>query len=313
MPDPTAPRSTQAPKTPWRHHLHTVIFEADTPAGKAFDVVLLASILASIAAVMLESVAPVRERYGTALAAAEWIFTILFTIEYVLRLLTVRHPTRYARSFFGVVDLLSVLPTYISLFIPGSHALIVIRGLRLLRVFRVLKMARYVGEGQILLLALRQSRPKITVFLVGVFSVVVIVGSVMYLVEGAANPESGFSSIPAGIYWAIVTMTTVGYGDITPQTVIGKTLASMVMVLGYGIIAVPTGIVSAEIVQAAQKRTGRAVTTRACRACSAEGHDIDATHCKFCGASLARPAHASDDKESDDRKENGRVAGDSVN
>ena len=282
MPDPTAPRSTQAPKTPWRHELHTIIYEADTPAGKLFDVVLLVAILASIAAVLLESVVSIRTEYGEQLLIAEWIFTALFTIEYALRLMTVRHPTRYARSFFGIVDLLSILPTYISLFFPGSHALVVIRGLRLLRAFRVLKMARYVGESHILFIALRHSRPKITVFLTGVLSIVVIVGALMYLIEGD-QPGTGFTSIPQSVYWAIVTMTTVGYGDISPTTVVGKTVACAVMILGYAIIAVPTGIVSAEIAQIAANRK---IKTRACNACSAEGHDDDATHCKHCGAVL---------------------------
>jgi len=282
MPDPTAPRSTQAPRTAWRHRLHEIIFEAETPAGKAFDVVLLVSIIASIVAVLLESVESIEARYGGALATAEWFFTILFTIEYVLRLMTVRYPMRYAWSFFGIVDLLSILPTYLALLVPGSQALLVIRGLRLLRVFRVLKMARYVGESHVLFIALKQSRPKITVFLVGVLSIVVIVGAVMYLVEGT-EPETGFTSIPQSIYWAIVTMTTVGYGDISPQTVLGKFLASAVMILGYAIIAVPTGIVSAEIAQLARRPSTR---TDACRACSAEGHAEDAKFCRICGASL---------------------------
>jgi voltage-gated potassium channel len=283
MPDPTAPRSTQAPTTPWRRTLHTIIFEADTPAGKLFDVVLLIAILASIAAVLLDSVRPIREQYGAALFAAEWLFTILFTIEYALRLMSVRHPTRYARSFFGIVDLLSILPTYIGFLFGTSHALIVIRGLRLLRVFRVLKMARYVGESHVLIVALRHSRPKITVFLVGVLSIVIIVGALMYLIEGTQE-GTGFTSIPQSIYWAIVTMTTVGYGDISPTTVLGKAVASGVMILGYAIIAVPTGIVSAEI---AQLQRGRAVSIRTCPSCGSQGHDADATHCKFCGAVLA--------------------------
>jgi voltage-gated potassium channel len=282
MPDPTAPRSTQAPKTPWRHDLHTIIFEADTPAGKLFDVVLLVAILASIAAVSLESVTSIGDAYGPALRAAEWVFTILFTIEYLIRLATVRHPMRYARSFFGIVDLLSVLPTYISLLVGGSQALAVVRGLRLLRVFRVLKMARYVGESQLLFVALRHSRPKITVFLVGVMCIVVIVGALMYLIEGTQE-GTGFTSIPQSVYWAIVTMTTVGYGDISPTTLAGKTVASAVMILGYAIIAVPTGIVSAEI---AQLTSARRAAVRACRHCAADDHDDDARHCKHCGAEL---------------------------
>lgn len=282
MPDPTSPRATAAPKTPWRHHLHEIIFEADTPAGKLFDVILLITILASIVAVMLESVVEINERYALALDIAEWVFTGLFTIEYVLRLMTVRHPIKYARSFFGVVDLLSILPTFISLLLPGSQALIVIRGLRLLRVFRVLKMARYVGESHVLFDAMRQARPKITVFLVGVLAIVVIVGTLMYLLEGDVD-NTPFTSIPISVYWAIVTLTTVGYGDVVPQTVVGKLLASGVMVLGYAIIAVPTGIISAEIAQLSNR--GKS-TPKSCAGCSAEVVVDGAKYCHACGESL---------------------------
>ena len=264
----------------WRARLHEVIFEADTRAGRAFDLVLLGLIVLSIVAVMLESVAGVRDGSGPALRAAEWVFTALFTAEYALRLLAVRRPLGYARSFFGVVDLLAVLPTYASLFVPGAQSLLVIRSLRLLRVFRVLKLGRYLGEANVLLTALRSSRAKITVFLGTVLTVIVIVGTLMYLIEGE---ENGFTSIPRALYWAVVTMTTVGYGDIAPKTIAGQTLAAFVMILGYSIIAVPTGIVSAEIAQAMGHRP---VSTRACPACSAEGHDADALHCKRCGALL---------------------------
>ncbi len=266
----------------WRTWLYEVIFEADTKTGKAFDVILLWSILISVTAVLLESVDAISAEYGPWLLGIEWFFTILFTIEYAIRIFCVRRPILYVRSFYGIVDLLSILPTYISLFVVGSEAMIVIRALRLLRVFRIFKLARYVDEAGVLMDALRASRAKITVFLVAVLSIVLIVGSLMYLIEGDV-PNTGFTSIPASLYWTIVTMTTVGYGDITPQTVPGKFLASAVMVIGYGIIAVPTGIVTAEISVASFKRR---ITTRLCPGCHKAGHEPDATHCKFCGSSL---------------------------
>ena len=266
----------------WRTWLYEVIFEADTKTGKAFDVILLWSILLSVAAVLLESVESIRTNFGPLLYAVEWFFTIIFTIEYAIRVVCVRRPVLYIRSFYGIVDLLSILPTYISLFIGGSQALIVIRALRLLRVFRVFKLARYVGEASILMDALRASRAKITVFLLTVLSIVLIVGSLMYLIEGT-QPDTGYTSIPTSIYWTIVTMTTVGYGDITPHTVAGKFLASVIMIIGYGIIAVPTGIVTAEISAASfQKR----ISTHVCPECHKAGHEPDATNCKFCGAAL---------------------------
>jgi voltage-gated potassium channel len=263
----------------WRAKLHEVIFEAETPAGKAFDVALLIVIVLSVVAVMLESVPGIRAEYGPALRAIEWIITILFTIEYILRLLSVGHPLRYARSFFGLVDLLAILPTYLSLFIAGTQSLLVIRALRLLRVFRVLKLAHFVGEARMLHAALRASSRKIIVFLGAVLMIVLIVGSLMYLIEG---PEHGFTSIPESVYWAIVTMTTVGYGDIAPQTFFGKVLASLVMILGYGIIAVPTGIVTVEVASALKTST----RTDACPECGADDHATDAKFCKYCGAEL---------------------------
>jgi voltage-gated potassium channel len=262
-----------------RDRLHEIIFEADTPAGKAFDVSLMVLIILSVVAVMLESTASVEARYGNMLRIFEWMVTIAFTVEYILRLYCVRRPARYARSFFGIVDLLAILPTYLSLIIPGAQSLLVIRALRLLRIFRVLKLAHFVGEAKELRAALRASARKIIVFLGAVLTIVVIVGSMMYLIEGEAN---GFTSIPTSIYWAIVTMTTVGYGDIAPQTALGKILASMIMIMGYGIIAVPTGIVSVELAGVVRKR----ITTQACPDCGAGGHDGDAVHCKFCGAKL---------------------------
>ena len=264
---------------PWRERLHEIIFEAETPAGKAFDVALLVCIVASVATVMLESVSSIRAQYGTILRALEWGFTILFTVEYVLRLICVGRPLRYATSFFGVVDLLAIAPTYLSIFFAGAQSLIVIRALRLLRIFRVLKLAHFVGEASMLREALRASMRKITVFLGTVLTVVVIVGALMYLVEGEA---SGFTSIPQGMYWAIVTLTTVGYGDVAPQTFVGKLLASVVMILGYGIIAVPTGIVTVELAQARRAP----ISTEACPDCGVGGHDSDAEFCKYCGAHL---------------------------
>lgn len=263
----------------WRLVLHEVIFEADTAAGKAFDIVLILSILVSVAAVMLDSMGEVQARYGRLFYGIEWFFTIVFTVEYVLRLLSVSRPLKYAKSFFGVVDLMAIIPTYISLVLPGSQYFLVIRVLRILRIFRILKLVPFLGEAQLLVRALRASSRKIIVFLYTVLTLVVIFGALMYVVEGGG---SGFTSIPRSIYWAIVTMTTVGYGDIAPQTGFGQALASMVMILGYGIIAVPTGIVTVEM---SHTFLGK-VSTQACPACSAEGHDADARHCKYCGAAL---------------------------
>lgn len=235
---------TDAPRTPFRLAMHEVIFEADTAAGKAFDVMLMVCIILSIAVVMLESVAGIRRAYGPWLRTAEWGFTLLFTVEYILRLISVGRPLRYARSFFGIIDLLAIAPTYLGLIFTGSHTLIVIRAIRLLRVFRVFKLAHFLGEAQELRAALRASVNKIIVFIGTVLTLVMIIGAMMYLIEGEG---SGFTSIPQGIYWAIVTMTTVGYGDIAPVTVLGKFFASVVMMTGYGIIAVPTGIVTVEL------------------------------------------------------------------
>jgi voltage-gated potassium channel len=263
----------------WRHTLHEIIFEADTTAGKAFDILLLLLIILSTAAVILESVAAVRDAIGPALRVVEWAITIIFTVEYLLRLLAVKQPLSYARSFFGIVDLLAILPTWLSLVFTGTQSLVVIRGLRLLRVFRILKLAHFLREARLLKTALRASMGKIVVFLGTICTLLVIIGALMYLIEGE---ENGFTSIPQSIYWAVVTMTTVGYGDIAPATVLGKTLASLVMILGYGILAVPTGIVTAELVRPAKTP----VSTQACPACSAEGHEPDAKFCKYCGEAL---------------------------
>ncbi len=262
-----------------RERTRIVIFEADTPAGRAFDVALFSLILGSVIAVMMESVAAVRAAHGPWLRATEWVVTALFTVEYGVRLWCVREPFRYARSFFGVVDLLAILPTYLSLVLPGSQSLLTIRALRLLRIFRVLKLSHFLGDANLLLSALRSGRRKVLVFLGTLLVLALILGSAMHLVEG---PTHGFTSIPRSVYWAIVTMTTVGYGDITPQTLPGQILAAGIMILGYSIIAVPTGIFTAEIV--AQWR--RPVSTRTCPACLTEGHDPKARYCKDCGAPL---------------------------
>lgn len=262
-----------------RDKLYEIIFEADTKEGKAFDVVLLLIILASIVLVMLESVPRINKEYGDMLHIAEWIITIFFSIEYILRVWVVRKPWTYILSFYGIIDLLSVLPTYLSLVLAGSHSLMIIRAIRLLRVFRILKLSRFTAAGQNLGKALWASREKIFVFLFFIVNLVIIVGTLMYLIEG---PEHGFRSIPQSIYWAIVTMTTVGYGDIAPQTVMGQALASLVMILGYSIIAVPTGIVTVDMA----RNTGHKPEPRRCAVCEAIGHDPDAVFCKHCGSRL---------------------------
>ncbi len=272
------------PLAPWREKIHEVIFEADTGWGKAFDVVLIISIFASVFAVMLDSVESISTQYRWPLLVAEWTFTVLFTIEYILRLICVRKPMLYARSFYGIVDLLSVLPTYLALFLVDAKYFLVIRILRVLRVFRIFKLASYIGEASMMMKALRNSHAKISVFLYTVVLLVVIFGSLIYVIEGA---ENGFTSIPTSIYWAIVTLTTVGYGDISPQSPLGQFLASCIMIMGYGLIAVPTGIYSAEITrQAIKEHKEKEITNNACPSCSYEGHDEDAVHCKKCGAEL---------------------------
>jgi voltage-gated potassium channel len=262
-----------------RDRARIVIFEAETPAGRTFDVVLIVCILASVGVVFLDSVPAIHRAYARTLYGIEWFFTILFTVEYAARLWCVERPLRYARSFYGVVDLLGTLPTYLSLFVPGTQFLLVIRILRVLRVFRVLRLLRYVGEADVLIEALRSSRRKVTVFLFTVLSLVVVTGSIMYLVEGEAN---GFTSIPISMYWAVVTVTTVGYGDISPVTPLGRLIASALMILGYAIIAVPTGIFSVQLSEAMRKRQN----TRACARCAAEGHSGEASFCWRCGSPL---------------------------
>lgn len=279
MPSNSAKQDNGAPRprARWRERTRIVIFGTDTPLGKGFDVALLTAIVFSVFAVILESVGTLRMEYGPELRAAEWFFTGLFTIEYLARLASAPRPVRYAFSFFGVIDLLAIVPTYLSLLIPGSHSLLVIRAIRLLRVARVFKLAHFIGEIEFLTSAMRASRRKIIVFLAAVLILVTILGSTMYLIEGE---EAGFTSIPRSIYWAIVTMTTVGYGDITPQSIPGQTLAAFVMIMGYAIIAVPTGIVTAEIVEAVRTKS---VSTRTCTYCTSVGHEASARFCKDCG------------------------------
>lgn len=262
-----------------KFRLHEIIFEADTKIGKAFDIILIASIIISVIVVMLDSVKPIHQVHGDLLYKIEWFFTILFTIEYLLRLYTVQKSIKYATSFFGIVDLLAILPTYVGLFFPATRYFTVVRILRVLRIFRVLKFVQYLGAAKTLLTALKNSRRKITVFVFTVFTLVIIFGSLMYIIEGE---ENGFTNIPRSIYWAIVTLTTVGYGDISPNTPLGQAFAAFIMILGYGIIAVPTGIVTAEI----SKTENVKISTQSCRVCSLEGHAADAVYCKYCGAKL---------------------------
>ena len=269
MPDPR----------PLKQRVHDIIYQHDSFGERLFNVVLIVAILASVVVVLLDSVASVHARYGPELIAAEWFFTILFTIEYALRLWSSPRPVAYAKSLYGIIDLLAIAPNYLSLLFPGGRFLITLRVLRIARVFRILKLTQYVQEASVLTQALRASRHKIAVFLTTVLSVVVVVGSLMYLVEGSFN--SGFTSIPQSIYWAIVTMTTVGYGDVAPQSPLGKLLASVLMIAGYGIIAVPTGIVTLEL-----QRANRVGGARSCPGCGSRLHDVDASYCKYCGTQL---------------------------
>jgi voltage-gated potassium channel len=277
------------PDAGWRLRLYIIIFEADTREGKLFDVALLLLIVASVAVVVADSIASIHARYETVFKVLEWIFTIAFTVEYIARLACVRQPWRYARSFYGVIDLLAVLPTYVAILVPGASALIDVRVLRLLRVFRIFKLAEYVDEFGALGQALHASRRKILVFMVFVMLVVMVMGTLMYVVEG---PEHGFTSIPVGVYWAITTMTTVGFGDITPHTNLGRVIASTMMLLGWGTLAVPTGIVSAEF---SARRGLRVPTTRTCHECLSEGHAPRARFCSDCGAKLPPYQHEAAD------------------
>ena len=271
--------STQKTKRNWKQKLHEIIYEADTPEGKLFDVILLIAILFSIAIVMLESVNTINDKYSNVLNIAEWIITILFTIEYILRIISIKKPSKYIFSFYGIIDFSSTIPKYLSVIFVGTNTLVALRALRLLRVFRILKLARFIGESNHLAKAIRASLARISVFLFFVLIICIILGSLMYLIEGA---ENGFTSIPRSVYWAIVTLTTVGYGDIAPGTPLGQFIASAIMILGYAIIAIPTGIVSSEIV----KKTELDLNTQSCPHCATEGHDDDAIYCYHCGNKL---------------------------
>lgn len=267
----------------WKERLHEVIYGTHTPAGKTFDLVLLVVILYSVIIVMLESIPRIDQKYHDFLNISEWIVTILFTIEYVLRIICIRTPRKYIFSFFGIIDFLSTIPKYLSFFIGGSQYMTAFRALRLLRVFRILKLVRFIGESNNLLRALKASRTKIFVFVFFVLIVSVLLGTIMYLVEG---PQHGFNSIPHSVYWTIVTLTTVGYGDISPETGLGQFIATIIMIVGYGIIAVPTGIVSAEYVSAKQKKKGKKKKERTCPECGTTIISNDAHYCRVCGFRL---------------------------
>ena len=271
-------KSTTENKPSLKHRLHEIIYEADTRGGKLFDVILLIAILASILFVMLESIQSIDEAYGSYLDIAEWVITILFSLEYLLRIITVKKPSKYIFSFYGIIDLLSTIPKYVSLILIDSHNLSVLRALRLLRIFRILKITRYIGASNRLLVALRSSRAKIAVFLLFVLILCTILGTIMYMIEGA---ENGFSSIPRSVYWAIVTLTTVGYGDIAPVTALGQLIASAIMILGYAIIAIPTGIVGSELLNAKIH-----TNTQSCPNCMRDSHQDDAIFCYDCGDKL---------------------------
>ncbi|WP_299060848.1 ion transporter [uncultured Polaribacter sp.] len=267
-------------KSSWKEKLHEIIYEADTKEGKLFDVVLLIAIIASILLVMLESIESFDNEYHYFLNIGEWIITIFFTIEYIIRIISIRKPLKYIFSFYGIIDLLSTIPKYLSYILIGSQSLVALRALRLLRVFRILKLARYIGASNKLLLALKSSRAKIAVFLFFVLIVCIILGTVMYMIEGA---ENGFTNIPKSIYWAIVTLTTVGFGDIAPQTPLGQLIASVIMILGYSIIAIPTGIVSSEMTKTDEEID---TNTQSCPTCLKEKHKKNATFCYNCGSIL---------------------------
>ena len=264
-----------------RQKIHEIIFEADTFYGKLFDIILLITIVSSLIAVMLESIDSIHQQYGDILRIFEWIVTILFTIEYFLRIYAVNKPLKYIFSFMGIIDLLAIIPTYLIFIFPAAHFFTVVRSIRLIRVFRVFKLSHYLRGAHTMQIALRSSRPKIIVFLLSVMILVIVLGTLMYIIEGSSDTK-GFDNIPNSIYWAIVTLTTVGYGDVFPATAFGKVVASFIMILGYGIIAVPTGIVTAEF----SRKTREKVSTQACPDCTTEGHEVDAKFCNKCGAEL---------------------------
>lgn len=268
----------------YRNILHEIIFEADTPKGKKFDVILLVVILLSVIAVSVETIPSLSPSAQKMLYILEWVFTSFFTIEYVLRLYSVKKPIKYALSFYGIIDLLAILPAYLGLILAGTHSLTVIRAIRLLRVFRIFKMGSFLKQGDVIAKSMKSSLPKIMVFMYFVLLIVCIFGSVMYLVEGGQNPQ--FDSIPRSIYWSIVTLTTVGYGDIAPVTAFGQFLSSILMIVGYAVIAVPTGIVSSELINNSATAVEPDLNTQCCPYCSAEGHDDNAEYCKMCGEPL---------------------------
>tara|TARA_B100000963_G_scaffold105266_1_gene91184 strand:- start:1646 stop:2443 length:798 start_codon:yes stop_codon:yes gene_type:complete len=261
-----------------KERLHEIIFEADTKKGKLFDIILLIAIIISVLGVILSSVESIDKKIGNLLTFIEWIFTLLFTVEYFLRIYSIKNSFKYIFSFMGIIDFLSIIPTYLVFLYPPIHVFVDIRAIRLIRIFRIFKLSRYLRGANVMQIALKSSRPKIIVFLLSVILIVIILGTLMYIVEGQKN---GFENIPKSIYWSVVTLTTVGYGNVVPVTTVGKFLASIIMILGYGIIAVPTGIVSAAIAKSVTK-----VTTQVCRSCSKEGHDSNAKYCKFCGFKL---------------------------
>ena len=279
----------QTRNLPLKERLHEIIFETNTKEGKVFDIVLLILIAVSVFVVIIETVPDYQARFSLLFKRLEWAFTFVFTIEYLLRLYTTKRPIKYATSFFGIVDFVSIIPTYLSLFLVGSHSLMAVRGLRLLRVFRIFKLTQFMSQARVITQALIQSRAKIFVFMFFILIMVNIFGAMMYLIE--ARADSGFDSIPRSIYWAIVTLTTVGYGDIAPATPLGQFLASLIMISGYAIIAVPTGIVSAEVIKAVDSNSVEEMNTECCRYCAREGHASDAVYCKYCG----EPLHPEDD------------------
>ncbi len=266
----------------WRGRWYTIIFESDTKAGKRFDILLLIAIIGSLLVIMLETVPSINQKYRNILIGFEWFFTILFSVEYIVRLIIVSRPWNYARSFYGIIDLISILPSYLAIVLGGAQYFIVIRSLRLLRVFRVLKMVRFIGEANVLSSALRASRHKIAVFIIAVVCMTFIMGTIMYIVEG---PEHGFKSIPISVYWCIVTLTTVGYGDISPETPLGQLIASIIMIMGYGIIAVPTGIVTSEL-NRQSKEESSPNSTRVCPVCDASDLKFKAQYCHDCGEKI---------------------------
>ncbi|WP_115852559.1 ion transporter [Kushneria indalinina] len=280
-----------------RDRIFQIIFESDTPAAKGFDIALIIMIIVSVVIILLDSVVSLQARYGEAFMVAEWAFTGIFTVEYLLRLYCLDRPVRYARSTYGIIDLLSILPSWLSLIFPGSQALLVIRVLRIMRLFRVLRLMEFVGEGNLLLEALERSRQKILMFLMTVMSLVIVFGALVYLIEPV---EAGFTSIPKSIYWAVVTLTTVGYGDISPITPVGQFISAMMMILGYSILAVPTGVFSAEVMRSIRRNH---YSDEACPGCGHEGHERDAKYCRLCGSGLDEEAEDPKRKELDDEIE----------